>query len=332
MAAADYPLDVRGDYDQSGGPVAHDFLQVFAGRNGVAKSSGSGRRELAEFLVSSENPLTARVYVNRVWQWVFGTGLVATPDDFGHLGEKPSHPELLDALAADFLADGWSTKSLLRKLLLSRTFRQSSTTADRGRETDPANRLLHHFPTRRLEAEALYDSILAVSGRLDRSLFGPPIDPPRTKEDATKRLFSGPLDNAGRRALYTKVALMQPSRFAVVFNFPDLKLPTGRRDLTNVPTQALALLNDPFVTAQADYWADRLVSSGHTTLEERLQTMFVAALGREAKPAELKRFSDFLLQPADGKRPTIAETLNSRDAWRQAAHLLFNTKEFLYYR
>ena len=149
-------------------------------------------------------------HVNRVWQWVFGTGLVTTPDDFGRLGDKPSNPELLDWLARDFMRQGWSTKQLVRQLILSATFRQSGVVSEAARQRDPANRRLHHYPTRRLEAEAIRDAMLAVSGRLDAKLYGCPLNPSRPAEDAAKRLFSGPLDGDGRRSLYLTMSIMVP--------------------------------------------------------------------------------------------------------------------------
>lgn len=173
-----YPLNVRGNVDVLGELVKPDFLSMFAGKNDVHKSLGSGRLELAESLLDSEHPITARVYVNRVWQWLFGAGLVATPDDFGRLGGRPSHPQLLDYLAREFIREGWSTKKLVRKILLSQAFRQNGVVTQKGREIDPANRLLHHYPTRRLEAEAIRDSLLFVAGRLDEKLYGRPILPP----------------------------------------------------------------------------------------------------------------------------------------------------------
>ncbi|MFN0125570.1 MAG: PSD1 and planctomycete cytochrome C domain-containing protein, partial [Verrucomicrobiales bacterium] len=201
-ARAGLHFNARGNVDSLGELVMPDFLQLFAGRNDVAKSTGSGRRELAESLLQPEHPLTSRVYVNRVWHWVFGAGLVTTPDDFGRLGDKPSHPELLDWMAREFMRDGWSTRKLVRRLVLSETFLQSSVVTAAAREQDPGNRLRHHYSTRRLEAEGIRDALLAVSGRLDPTLYGRPIRPHRTAEDASKRLFSGPLDGEGRRSLY----------------------------------------------------------------------------------------------------------------------------------
>lgn len=324
-----YPLNVRGNVDTLGELVAPDFLQMFAGRNDVAKSRGSGRLELAESMLQTEHPLTSRVYVNRVWQWLFGAGIVETPDDFGRLGGQPSHPELLDYLAREFMREGWSTKKLVRRLVRSETFRQSGVVSDAAREHDPGNRLLHHYPTRRLEAEAIRDALLAVSGRLDPQLYGRPIYPPRAAEDAKKRLFSGPLDGHGRRSLYLQMSIMAPPVFLAGFNLPDLKLPTGKRDVTNVPGQALAMLNDPLVSALARHWAGQLIKAPHASAEDRVRAMFVQAFGRGPGEAELKRWTAALpeLRAPDGD-----ELMEDEVAWSQLAHAFFNAKEFIYYR
>lgn len=328
----DYPLNIRGSYDELGEAVPRDFLSVFAGQHDVGKSPGSGRLEMAEYLASGKNPLTARVYVNRVWQWMFGAGLVTTPNDFGHLGDQPVHPQLLDALAADFVANGWSTKKLVRQLALSRTFRQSGEASELGRERDPDNRLLHHYSTRRLEAEELRDSILAASGRLDRTLFGPTIHPPRTQVVDTRWLFSGPLDGNGRRSIYIHIALMEPPKFLALFNQADPKLPIGKRDVTNVPTQSLALLNDPFVAGQADYWAGRLLEAPHASPEDRLRGMFYCLFSRDPDSEELVRWRTALRDFSGKPQATDIELMTDRSAWKHVAHALFNTKEFLFYR
>jgi hypothetical protein len=312
VAAAKYPLNLRGNVDAIGELLQPGSLQMLHGK-GI-----TNRLALADSLVDPEHPLTARVYVNRVWQWIFGTGLVATPDDFGRLGDKPSHPELLDWLARDFIREGWSTKKLVRKLVLSQTFRQSGHATEAARDRDPANRLLSYYPTRRLEAESIRDALLAVSGRLDPQMYGRPILPYRTAEDAAKRFFSGPLDGDGRRSIYQQMSIMQPPKFLTGFNLPDLKLPTGRRDVTNVPTQALVLLNDPFVLAMAKHWAQDKSSSP----EQRLHAMFTRAFAREPTEAETTRWLA-ALQSFGGNTPA---------AWESLAHAFFNTKEFIYYR
>lgn len=313
---AKYPLNVRGSVDAPGTLVEPASLKMLHG------DRISDRLALAESLLHPEHPLTARVYVNRVWQWVFGTGLVATPDDFGRLGDKPSHPELLDWLAREFIRDGWSTKKLVRRLVLSQTFRESGVVTDNARERDPANRLLHHYPTRRLEAEAIRDSLLALSGKLDPQLYGRPILPYRTAEDDKKRLFSGPLDGDGRRSIYLQMSIMDPPKFLVGFNLPDLKLPTGRRDVTNVPSQALIMLNDPFVNAMAKHWAGELMKDRDVTGANRVSRMFERVFSKSPRDEEMQRWLA-ALQDFGG---------DTADAWERLAHAFFNTKEFIYYR
>lgn len=328
-ASVKYPLNVRGDVDAPGELVTPDFLQMFAGQHDVAKSAGSGRLELAESLLNPEHPLTSRVYVNRVWQWIFGAGLVETPDDFGRLGGKPSHPELLDWLAREFMREGWSTKSLVRRLVLSETFCQSGARSAAARERDPGNRLLHHYPTRRLEAEGIRDALLAVSGRLDPQLYGRPIAPFRTAEDGKKRLFSGPLDGQGRRSLYLQMSIMAPPVFLAGFNLPELKLPTGKRDVTNVPGQALLMLNDPMVSAMAKHWSAQLLQTAHASAEDRVRAMFVQAFGRTPQADEVARWTAAV---RDFATPNGGELMHDEAAWAQLAHTVFNTTEFLFYR
>ncbi|MEZ6051080.1 MAG: DUF1553 domain-containing protein [Planctomycetaceae bacterium] len=328
----DYRLNLRGNVDDDGPAIPRGFLEVFDGPHLDAKSHGSGRLELAESLSSPQNPQTARVYVNRVWYWVFGTGIVATPSDFGKLGDRPSHPELLDWLAIQFMNEGWSTKKLVRRLVLSQTFRQSGVTTESAMERDPENRLRHHYPTRRLEAEAIRDNLLTVSGRLDAQLYGPPINPPRTVEDGAKRLFSGPLDGLGRRSLYTQMSIMDPPKFLVCFNLPDLKLPTGHRDVTNVPAQALALLNDPLVVQLADEWGTRLVNDGSQNPQERVRAMFIQALGREPSDQEIARWTEAAMSFSTCSEPESDGLMTETSVWTELAHAMFNTKEFLYYR
>jgi hypothetical protein len=282
---------------------------------------------MAEYLTSHDNPQTARVYVNRVWQWVFGTGIVATSSDFGKLGDRPSHPELLDWLAIQFMDEGWSTKTLIRQLVLSQTFRQSGLVSPAAAERDPADRLLHHYPTRRLEAEEIRDSLLAVSGRLNRQFGGAPIRPVRSVEDPAKRLFSGPLGGNGRRSIYLEMSIMDPPKFLVGFNLPDLKLPAGKRDVTNVPAQALILLNDAFVLASAKSWADQLLQDSSATPADRVRGMFIRALGRQPNDHELIRWT-----AAATELSKSADVLSDHDAWTELAHAMFNTKEFVYYR
>jgi hypothetical protein len=321
---------IRGSYTEFGEEVERGNIRFLGGPLERTAAGSSGRLELARRIVDPGNPLTARVYVNRVWHYLFGEGLVRTPDDFGHLGAEPTHPELLDYLARRFMAEGWSTKRLVRLLVTSAVWRQQSVPRAEAVAVDPENLLWHHLPLRRLEAEAIRDAILKVAGRWDPALHGPAIDPYRTAEDPQKRLFRGPLDGHGRRSLYLKMTLMEPPRFLALFNQPIPKLTVGRRDVTNVPDQALALLNDPFVLAMAEHWSQRLMADGAATPEERIRQMFAAALGRPPRDDETERLLKLVRQSALARGEPLEPLLACQPAWQDAAHAVFNMKEFIY--
>jgi hypothetical protein len=322
------PVFVRGDCTRSGEPAPRRYLEVLAKPGERFTPSGSGRLELAECIASADNPLTARVMVNRVWHHLFGTGIVPTTDDFGHAGEPPSHPELLDHLAARFVADGWSVKRLIRALVLTRTFQMANVPSAAAKEKDPENRLLQHYPARRMEAEAIRDAILVASGRLDHALYGMSVQPYREKENADRRLFPGPLDGNGRRSVYIKNNLMEGPKFLSAFNFPGGKVAQGRRDVTNVPAQALALLNDPFVIQQSAVWAERLVARPDVSVAARVEHMFRIALARPPRPEEHQRFVDAASRFAELYGTT--DVLGSRAVWQDIAHAMFNLQEFIY--
>lgn len=324
------PILVRGDCLKTGEVVRRRYLEVLARPGAAFSPRGSGRRELAERIASADNPLTARVMVNRIWHHLFGSGLARSVDDFGHMGEKPSHPELLDYLAVRFVEEGWSIKKLIRSVVLTRAFQMASRPVAASHQKDPRNRLLHHYPVRRLEAEAIRDSILAVSGRLDRTLYGPSIQPYRANANADRRLFPGPLDGNGRRSIYIKVNLMEGPKFLSAFDLSGGKVTHGRRDVTNVPAQALALLNDPFVLQQADVWAGKLIARPDETAAERLDHMFRVAFGRSPTEREQDRFEKSVVQFAELHGVPDAEILKSRAVWKDMAHALFNMKEFIY--
>ncbi len=327
----DVPVYLRGDYKNHGDIAPRHFLQVLDAP-GERVRHGSGRWDLAEHVASPKNPLTARVMVNRIWHHLFGTGIVRTTDDFGHMGEAPSHPELLDYLATRFMEDGWSVKRLIRSVVLTQAFQQSGQAGVRAKEEDPENLLLHHFPARRLEAEAIRDSILTVSGRLDGKLYGPSIQPYRVHPTPERRLFQGPLDGEGRRSIYTKITLMEGPQFLTVFNLPDPKASQGRRDVTNVPAQALTLLNDPFVIGQAEFWANRLVAEPDATIGARVDRMFRTALGRPPQKVEAERFEKAIRDLAAIQNVAESDILKSQPVWKDAAHAVFNLKEFIYVR
>ena len=326
-AGFEQPMFARGDCMKPGERTPRRFVAVLS--PSPIKSKGSGRLELANAIASPGNPLTARVMVNRIWHHLFGSGLVRSVDDFGHVGETPSHPELLDYLADRFVADGWSMKRLIRAIVLTRTFQLSHTPSPAALETDPNNRLLSHYPARRMEAEAIRDALLFTSGRLDRALHGMSIPAYREKEYADRRLFGGPLDGNGRRSIYIKVTLMEAPKFLEVFNFPGGKVCQGRRDVTNVPAQALAMLNDPFVVQQAEVWSKRLIERKQDTVATRIDAMFRTALGRDPGPEERDRFVRFVSQIAQLNKMPQDDVLSSRAVWRDVGHTMFNLQEFI---
>jgi hypothetical protein len=320
---------IRGDWQRPGDTVPRGYLEVLDAA-ALASPGGSGRLELAERLASTANPLTARVMVNRTWHHLFGAGIVRTVDDFGRVGELPSHPELLDYLAARFVDEGWSTKRLIRLLVTSHAFRAAAAPSSVALQVDPENRLLSHYPARRLEAEAIRDAILSASGRLDTTMYGPSVQPYREQANADRRLFPGPLDGAGRRSVYIKFNLMESPKFLGAFNLPGGKVAQGRRDATQVPAQALALLNDPFVLLQAGVWGERLASNGPTSPDERIVAMFRTAYGRTPSADEREQFAAVIAELAKLHGVKEADLPNSAAVWRDAAHALFLTEEFIY--
>jgi hypothetical protein len=326
----DQPIFIRGDCLKPGETAPRRYLEVLSGEHERFASPGSGRFELAERIASAANPLTARVMVNRIWHHLFGVGLVGTVDDFGRVGDVPTHPELLDYLAVRFVEENWSIKRLIRTLVLSRSFQMSHRPAAAALQIDPNNRLWHHYPARRLEAEGIRDAILTVSGRLDRTLYGPSISSYRAKENADRRLFPGPLDGLGRRSIYIKNTLMEAPHFLGVFDFPGGKVSQGRRDLTNVPAQALTLLNDPFVLEQAETWARKLVGRPDPTPSARIDWMFRLALSRSPASDELPRFTEALDRFAGLHGVAAGQVLGSQAVWTDLAHVVFNLKEFIY--
>jgi len=326
---------LKGAAARRGDLVPRRFLEAIDGADqSVFPAHTSGRRELADRVLDADNPLTARVAVNRGWHWLFGRGLVPTPDNFGVLGEAPADPAaraLLDALAVRFREEGWSVKKLVRDIVTSATWRMSSTTDPQARLADPRNLLFPHPPLRRLDAEAIRDTILAVSGRLDRTLGGPPVEVFLTEfHDGRGRPASGPLDGAGRRSIYTRIRRNFLPGFLTAFDMPVPFQAMGRRNVTNVPAQALVLMNDPFVAEQATLWARRVLADAPTAPETRIAGMYRDAFARDPTNDELAAARAFVEAQTAAHGGAFASDQRQEAAWADLAHALFNAKEFIF--
>jgi len=330
--APDQHLLIRGHHENLGEIVPRGFLAAIDAQ--PYPDPGLVRLHLANAITAGDNPLTSRVAVNRVWRHLFGYGVVRTVDNFGRVGAEPSHPELLDYLAQGFIDDGYSVKRLIRRLVSSRAYRMSSEPALAAAETDPSNHLLQHANVRRLDAEAIRDSMLSVSGRLDPTMYGPSIAvhfAPRLGVGGNNPA-NGPLDGEGRRSIYQEIRRNAHNPFLEVFDLPKPATTRGQRDSTNVPAQSLALLNSPYVIGQARDWGRRLAEGEGTTVDARIDHMFLKALARPATERERERVIDHLIASA-AKRGTRQELLLfDASAWQDVAHSLFNVKEFIFIR
>ncbi|MCO6454560.1 MAG: DUF1553 domain-containing protein [Pirellulaceae bacterium] len=329
----DCEICVRGEHQNLGPKVPRGVLQVAASNDPPQFSpSESGRRELADWLASPDNPLTARVYVNRVWHHLLGRGIVASVDNFGQLGDRPTHPELLDRLAADFIRDGWSTRQLVRQIVLSRVYRLSSRHDEAAWNADPENRLLWRAHRRRLPAEAIRDGMLAISGRLDLSPGGSPVPGLGTlvTQNTSEQEKFAPAGSL-RRSAYLPIIRAELPAILAVFDFADPDLVTGRRAVTNVPAQALLLLNSPFVMEQAEKAAAE-VQRAASDPRQQVVAAYERVLSRPPTDDELLRAEQFLQAAANEvAAQNAAEGAGRQDRpepLAQLIHTLFASTEF----
>jgi hypothetical protein len=330
-SAENEPVHIRGNYrTTTQQPVPRAFFEVLGGnRIAPPDSKGSGRLSLAEQMVDPSNPLTARVYVNRIWHHLFGRGLVETVDNFGASGSAPSHPELLDHLASRFVRNGWSLKTLVRELVCSSTYRASSFPDPIAEQIDPANRLFHRMPVRRLAAEVIRDSMLAVSGRLQPRSEGPSVMVHISEFMRSNRSpsGSGPLDGDGRRSLYVEERRNHLDPLLAAFDKPTPFTSIGRRNVSNSPAQPLIMLNNELVHLLARRWAHHLVSLPLTSDRERLELAYLSAFARRPEAWETELGLGFIGEQLAGA-PASASA--REQAWTDLAHMLFNVKEFLF--
>ena len=280
---------------------------------------------------AKSNPFVPRVAVNRVWHHLFGRGIVESVDNFGVLGKAPTHPELLDHLAETFVADGWSLKRLIRRIVLTNASQMTSEAS--ANESDPQNLWLHRFPIRRLEGEAIRDSMLLVAGRLNRQTLGPsvPVHLTAFMQGRGRPGNSGPLDGDGRRSLYTSINRNFLSPKMLAFDTPIPFTAIGRRNVSNVPAQALILMNDPFVIDMAKRWAERsLKEQPDLAPEQRIERLYLEAFNRSPTDAERADDLAFLQEQAKSSNLSAEAWPKHAQPWTDLCHVLFNVKEFVF--
>lgn len=308
----DLKILVQGNPNKTGDTASRGYLTVLSAEAPVAiPASASGRLEIARAIAGPQNPLTARVAVNRVWQGHFGQGLVRTPSNFGALGERPTHPELLDYLTKLFIESGWSLKTLHRQIMLSAAYRQTSQANTARDERDPENRLLSHMSRRRLEVEPWRDAMLAASGTLDLTLGGPSANLAQTE--------------FRRRTLYGYVSRHQLNELLRLFDFPDPNITSDRRSTTTVPLQQLFVLNSDFLTRQAKALAARVERESATanspdSEEDRIRRVYALVFGRVPTERELTLGQAFLSTTPTG----------ALSAWEEYALALLGSNEFAF--
>ena len=333
VQGSDVPLLIRGEHRNEGPPTPRGWLTAInaSDRNALetvlpeSRRKSSGRLWLAEQIVHPANPLTSRVWANRIWHHLFGRGIVATPNNFGLLGAKPTHRELLDFLAQRLVDQNWSTKKLIREIVFSRAYQRTSQIPQSTKESDPENKFLSYHSRRRLNAEQLRDAMLAVSGSIDLKMHGPSVDvfvPPYATANKPSNIpVSGPLDGGNRRSIYIKVRRSFFDPFLRTFDFPNPGKSIGKRIITVAPTQSLAMLNSPLVHELSGDWA-RVIPPNTQTVDDRcVAEMWNQALGRSPTSQELAIIHSLF---AD------LESLAPIEKKKQVAHLLFNHPEFMW--
>jgi len=324
---------IRGNWANPGEDAPKVFLRIIAGEQQTPVTKGSGRLELAEWLTRPDHPLTSRVMVNRLWQWHFGEGLVRTPSNFGKLGEMPTHPELLDYLALQFLKQGWSIKAMHRLIMLSNTYRMSSDISSRAAEMDPENRLLSHVNRRRLDAEEIRDGMLALTGQLDLTMGGTLQSGFGTDgENSGGRLSIDP-NTSVRRTVYLPIRRSNLPSLFNLFDFGDATTPGEGRAHTNVSPQALYMMNGEAVANRSRELARALLESNGTD-DQRVAVAYQQTLGRAPTAEEAREALGYLegyrskaLAAARGKGAVTTPTL---DAWQSFCRVLLSSNEFIY--
>jgi len=325
-------VHIRGNHTKVGDLVPRRFLEIVVGENAptLTPEQGCGRLQLANDMLAPDTPFPPRVLVNRLWLHHFRTGIVRTPDNFGKLGQPPSHPELLDYLASEFVRHDWSIKQMHRMMVLSSTYRMASSISnERAEVQDPNNILLHRMHVKRLEGEAIRDSLLAISGRLSDSMYGASVMPFLTSfmEGRGRPRQSGPLDGNGRRSIYISVRRNFLTPMFQAFDYPTPLTTMGRRSTSNVPAQALTLMNNPLVVEQTKVWAKKVLDeTPELTDKQRIHVVYETVFGRLPTTEEVQFSVRFL------KEQSAEYNGDPLQTWSDLCHVLLNVKEFIFIR
>tara|TARA_R110002095_G_scaffold216429_1_gene213709 strand:+ start:86489 stop:89473 length:2985 start_codon:yes stop_codon:yes gene_type:complete len=326
---ADYRIARRGNIHQLGDKVDRGFLTIASIQEPPEVSPRqSGRLELANWLSQTQNPLTSRVIVNRVWKHLFGNGLVRSVDNFGHLGEQPTHSELLDYLAQQFVSEGWSIKTLIREIMVSRTYQLRSEFNAAQYQQDPGNHYIWRMNRRRLSAESIRDAVLSISGKIDLKQGGSSVAHyPEQAISPNKNAKLKQNPSEFRRSVYLPIVRGNVPPSLTVFDFPAPEMLVGNRPVTTVPAQALFMMNSPFVVGQAQATAERLLKDSSQTDRERVSQVYLACLGRDAtatEQAEALQYIDSLVKSDMNSDKAAARV----KAWASYCQILFASTEF----
>jgi hypothetical protein len=325
--AVDQKVFIRGDYSSPGEDAPRVFPAIIEGfdQKPVA-TNGSGRRALGDWLAEPDHPLTARVMVNRIWHWHFGEGIVRTPSNFGKMGDRPSHPELLDYLARRFVESGWSVKAMHRLVMLSSAYQLSSVPSEQQTAADPENRLLGHFSRRRLQVEEMRDGLLAIDNSLDTTTGGTLQSGVGTDgENSNKRLSLNP-EEVRRRMVYVPLRRANLAPLLNLFDFGDATTSMDRRSQTNVAPQALFMMNSGFVAERARNVASMLLGDQQADDAGRVERAYVLTLNRKPAEAEIDSALTYVKsfeQKFDGSRAPL-------DAWQSLCRILMSSNDFMY--
>ena len=320
----DTQIHIRGSIRNLGTSVPRGFIQAAMRPTAPeVPNDASGRLQLAQWMVSRDHPLTARVMVNRVWHWIFGAGIVRSTDNFGSTGDLPTHPELLDFLAVKFMEDGWNLKRLVKEMVMSKTYRMASNTP--GPASDPDNHLLARMNRKRLDAECLRDAMLAAAGTMQRDFGGPGVlaTSVDSNDQKAQNLEYAYNFSDTRRSVYTAAFRNVRHPLFEVFDFADINQPIAQRTTSTVATQALFLMNAPQVIEQARHAADVILKASSTPAE-RIQTAFRSSLQRAPTSAELAQVTEFIESSISGN----ATAEEARDVWARFIQTLWATPEF----